>query len=163
MTKRTLAIALVASVLVVIPAGTAGANGTTLADCEADLVEAGFNPGDFTTISFGTDGDDSPGSLGAGQAYCGFGGDDSVSFNRGTFLGGGGDDTVAFNQDSSVFNGGGGDDTLSFNQDSSVFNGGGGGDTVNFNQDSSVFNGGGGRDTVNRNLGGSCVDVEVGC
>lgn len=69
------------------------------------------------------------------------------------------------NDDGARFNGGKGDDSVGVNEFAS-FDGGSGDDTVttlDSTGSKSIFNGGGGFDTVTAFVGGTCVDVEVGC
>src|SRR5215213_4748546 len=94
----------------------------------------GVNPSNYT-FHGGTEGNDlddtfKPPTEGP-AVFCGFGGDDQKArLNVGDiFLGGPGDDSVSFND--GTFNGGPGDDSVSFND--GTFNGGEGIDSVVFN------------------------------
>jgi VCBS repeat-containing protein len=113
----------------------------------------------------GFGGNDSIGTLQAGDIFLGGDGNDTVTTNNGTFYGDAGNDYVHYNR--RTFNGGAGDDSVYENywevnggdgNDSvtdtnyGTFNGGAGDDYVNWNE-GGTFNGGDGNDSVTYNYG----------
>jgi hypothetical protein len=128
------------------------------AKCLAEAAKTlgkGFNPSNYT-FHGGTVGEDNftfEGSADGSDVYCGFGSNDQIdTLNVGDiFLGGAGNDTVTFNY--GTFNGGEGDDSVLINTSTlnGGFNGGAGDDSVVHNF--GTFNGGDGTDTVTDNQG----------
>jgi hypothetical protein len=122
------------------------------------------NPSNYT-FHGGTEGNDlddtfKPPTEGP-AVFCGFGGDDQKArlMDVGDiFLGGPGDDSVSFNY--GTFNGGEGIDSVVFNEVTGTFNGEAGNDSVTVNE--GTFNGGEGIDSVTTNLGGTISSVEQG-
>src|SRR5919107_1245355 len=125
----------------------------------------------------GFGGNDSIGTLDAGDFFIGGDGLDTVTTNNGTFYGGAGNDSVVNNYSKGTFNGSDGDDSvttnngtfngeagndnITFNEDPGIFNGGSGNDSVGLNFVFGIFNGSDGLDTVNENRGGTLDSVEV--
>ena len=111
------------------------------------------------TFIGGTEGNDNfDGKATAGSdVFCGFGGNDSIGTLQAgdIFLGGDGLDTVTTN--SGTFYGGADNDTVTINVGN--FNGDAGDDSVGTNYDRAIFNGGDGNDSVGTNDGGTLVDV----
>src|SRR5919107_813949 len=107
----------------------------------------------------GFGGNDSIGTLDAGDFFIGGDGLYTVTTNNGTFNGEAGNDNITFNEDPGIFNGGSGDDSVAYN--SSTFNAGSGNDSVGLNFVFGIFNGSDGLDTVNENRGGTLDSVEV--
>lgn len=166
------AVGLGSCVLALTPAAAeTGIDGAPGAAClrelrAAGLVGADFNPSKYR-FTGGTEGMDQITGVPAGTVYCGFGGDDQVTFPgghvAGIFYGGEGDDIAAYVDEAGTFIGGPGEDTVIWN--SGITNGGEGDDIVVFNYVTGVFDGGAGTDVVTRPDGssGSCIDVEIGC
>jgi hypothetical protein len=120
-----------------------------------------FKPSNYTFIG-GTAGSDTfTGTAGQSEVFCGFGGNDSIGTLQAgdIFLGGDGLDTVTTN--SGTFYGGADNDTVDSNN--GIFYGEAGDDSVTNNDGydnyGGTFNGGDGNDSVGTNDGGTLVDV----
>ena len=115
-----------------------------------------FDPSGYTFV-VGTAGNDTfTNTLGQREVFCGYGGDDVISYTEQGefFLGGAGDDAVGGNF--GTFYGGADDDYVQENV--GTFYGEAGADSVTNNHSGSTFNGGDGTDSVSSN-GGILVDV----
>jgi VCBS repeat-containing protein len=122
------------------------------AQCKTLAIQtlgSSFNASNYT-FHGGTAGNDTfTGTDGQSEVFCGFGGDDSIGTLQAgdIFLGGDGNDSVAGNFGG--VNGGAGDDSVYDNE--GTFNGDEGNDHVTYNWSGSTFNGGPGDDSVTNN------------
>src|SRR5919112_301127 len=160
--KRIFMLMAVALMLVAAMAlsGVAQAAGSPTARCKQEAANLGI-VGSYNFVGGNNkraDNFSSKATAGA-DVFCGFGGNDSIgTLDAGDFfIGGDGLDTVTTNN--GTFNGGSGDDSVAYNY--STFNAGSGNDSVGLNFNFGIFNGSDGLDTVNENRGGTLDSVEV--